>query len=214
MPNKKARIGGSQKFYYITFAIADFIDVFNSWFLWVFLSDSLYMWTEGKFTINVVTSSSFACKAMIVVWTVSEIYSDYAVTAFTIERLIALFFPLKSKAILTMKFSIILVAIIVIPMWLSIVPLIPFVANLMYNPGTSATGMHCTRDKSHPFYGYYAFMFNAVTNMIHEILNTALVVFLLLGIIKCNNARKKLVHADSSANLLKIINSSLTVFSL
>ncbi len=99
-------------------------------------------------------------------------------------------------------------------MWLSIVPLIPFVANLMYNPGTSATGMHCTRDKSHPFYGYYAFMFNAVTNMIHEILNTALVVFLLLGIIKCNNARKKLVQTDSSANLMKIINSSLTVFSI
>ena len=210
MPRKSVKVAATLKFYYVSIAIADFIDIFNSWFLWVILSDTLYLVSGERFSVNLVTLHSFTCKGMVLVWAISEVYSDYSVTAMTIERLIALYFPLKSKAILTGKFTLIMLLITVLPMWAAIVPFIPMVSNIMYNPGTSATGVHCSRDTSHPLYDYYAFAFNAVMNVIHEVLNTFLVMILIAGIMKITISRKHLIQTDNaSANVTKIINSAI-----
>ena len=135
MPRKEIKVGKSPRFYYISVAVADFINIFNSWFLWAFFKDSLYMWTDGKYSINIAISHIISCRTITTIWVFSEIYSDYSVLALSIERVIALFNPLKAKSILTRKIRFLILVVILMPAWLLTVPFVPFVMNIIYAPG-------------------------------------------------------------------------------
>ena len=198
MPRKSVTIAPTIKFYYLAIAIADFIDIINSWFLWVILSDTLNILTGGQYSIDLVTMNDFTCKVMVLVWAISEIFSDYALTAMTIEMLVALYLPLKSKTILTKKFTILLLSITILPMWAAVLPFVPFVSNIQNNPGSSATGQHCTRDRAHPLYNYYVVAFNVVMNVIHEVVNSILIIFLIVGILKSYRNRRSLTDSKTA----------------
>lgn len=210
MPKKVVKVAPMMKFYYCSIALGDFVLILVGWLLWVILADTLYVLTDGEFAINLVNWNAYTCKGMVFGWVTAEIYSNYAVSAMTIERLIALYFPLKAKAIITKKFSITILVLLLIPPMCALVPLIPIVSNIEYEPGASASGQHCSRDKSHPLYGYYALTFTIVVHVAHLPLNQLLGFLLLIGIIRSTLSRKKLIQDQS--NTSKAINTSMIIF--
>ena len=89
MPKQGVLASKSAKFYYITMAIANFLDIIVGWFIRSFLSETLSMYTNGAFTIDLYKYSTWSCKMVFGIWTWLEILANYTLVAMGIERIIA-----------------------------------------------------------------------------------------------------------------------------
>ena len=109
------KISKTTKLYYLIIGIGDLILVANI-FVWVVLCGGLLIWTNGKLGFCWDTVSLFACWGFNLSFYWAEIVSDYALMALSIERFIAVCYPLKAKSILTKKFSFYLLFFLIVPL--------------------------------------------------------------------------------------------------
>ena len=102
------------KFYYWILAVADLsISVCN--FAWGELCYSLWIWTAGNVYFCIDAISSVTCSIMNLWYYESELISNYLLVALSIERMIAVCWPLKAKFILTKKFTFNLLFFLIVP---------------------------------------------------------------------------------------------------
>ena len=105
----------SCKRYYTIIAAADFIVLLSKYFLASFLNDGLYLWTNWVFYIPFVSISQFGCRIHGVFWNMSEYVSDFLECYLSVERALAVLFPLQARSLLTTKFKTIVFTIMSIP---------------------------------------------------------------------------------------------------
>ena len=92
MPRKTVMAAKSAKFYYMLLAFADLMDIIIGWLLRSFISETMYIYTNGSFHFELYKQSSFTCKLFFGLWTFFETISDYTLVAMGIERIIALWY--------------------------------------------------------------------------------------------------------------------------
>ena len=213
--SKCVGISKTLKIYYVSIAVSDLINIIFCNLLWSFLVDSLYLLTEGKFYIPLVHWNDISCKTIQTIWILSELYSNYAAIAMGIERLLCLFCPISGVRVFSVKFTLVLLTLCVLPAWISVVPVGVFVIAITYEPGASATQFHCSMDTGHQFAPYFVWAFDLSMNMLHEILNGVIVVALLAGLAHAVSTVKQLTqHASSRAFKRKAIDSAMTILAV
>ena len=212
MPMKSVKLSSTMKFYYISIAIADFIDLLVN-LLWIGLTDSLNVITNFQFSINIASQNDFNCKVFGSLWILSETYSNYSVIALSIERMVAIYLPYKSKLILNKKFTFFIYSITVFPVSVSLVVMGALIAKVAYIPGISSTGYDCSSyNPSHPLFKFYEIAFPVGMFIIHEAVNFLLFVVILIGVFRSIKERNNLMKQDSmKATYSKAINFAITV---
>ena len=137
------------------------------------------------------------CATIMMGWELGEGYSNYAVVAMMIERCVVVFFPLRSKALLGRRFTVALLALCIVPGWLSLVPVSAFVFGVMTDTTWSVTGTFCGWHTDRPLFPYFTWAFQLNMFAIHVILSLLLVIVLSAAIAFRLRLRRKLVR-DSS----------------
>ena len=208
---KSVKLSSTMKFYYISIAIADFIDLLVN-LLWIGLTDSLNVITNFQFSINIASQNDFNCKVFGSLWILSETYSNYSVIALSIERMVAIYFPFKSKLILNKKFTFFIYSITVFPVSLALAVPGALIAKVAYIPGISSTGYDCSSyNPSHPLFKYYEIAFPLGMFIIHEAVNFLLFVFILVGVFRSQKASNLIKQDSMKATYSKAINFAITV---
>ena len=221
MPRTKVQICRSTKLYYLIIAIADMANLINSWVIWTFLDESLYLLTNGKFNLPLAKSGNIQCKAIYTIWVITEDVSNYTEIALAIERIIAITIPLKSKYFLGMKFSLFLILICTIPPILFTVPLTFLVVGITNAPGLAITNSICEKDASHPLIQEYTILLIIFTYLLHELIGLIVVLVLSYKLIKIartrlGSTRNLELHSSRPEHLIlsREFGSSLVIFIL
>ena len=218
MANRKVKITKSARFFYLTIGISDLIHNIFFGTLMGILMDALYMWTNKKFWISTYPEDGGAvwCKLAGFFWYLSENYSNYTLMAFSIERLIATYFPIKSRRILSMRFSIILTLICFIPAWLSMLPDNILLFTTVEDLGWSYTEYSCIEDYSHPFYLINGIIFLVVLCGIHAPVTTLCIFAILIKIRGAAKIRKlhltRVSNKETSLPSVSEISTTLSLF--
>ena len=105
MSNARMTVSASAKFYYLIIATGDLGILLSYNGIYTFLNRTLWYWSEKQLNINLLTSSSISCKIWVSCWNFAEILSGYGLVCFSIERLLAVYFPFHAKRFLNFKFS-------------------------------------------------------------------------------------------------------------
>ena len=130
----KVKISPTTRIYYLLISIADLNIVVCNFFI-IVTCESVAGLTNGRayFCPNIM--SLFTC-IIILLWIIlAEFVSNYALVALSIVRLIAFYWPLRAKVILTKKFTYYLLFIILGPVSLYTTILISFGAVIDPTPG-------------------------------------------------------------------------------
>ncbi len=141
LPQNSVLLSKTTKTYYITIAIGDLLSIFSFNILWVFFHDSLSYITSGAFSIELV-ASSLGCKILYNSWANAEALANYTAIAMSIEQIIALYFPLKARAFLSKKLTLLLIVLCVLPIWLTLTT-INLRVDLIQTPGLGPDGDSC-----------------------------------------------------------------------
>ena len=126
----RVKISKTTNFYYLILGFSDLCIVTNT-FVWGDICDGLWLWTNGKFYFCFDSLSDLSCIIMNLWYYLSEIISNYSLVALSIERLIAVCYPLRAKSILTREFTFYLLIFLLAPFLLLYSLLIPFSSRII-----------------------------------------------------------------------------------
>lgn len=132
MAKVKSELSPSLRFYYITLAVADFIDV--SYYFGEFFEYGLWFYSGGTLRHLLINSSALSCKISTALMMGGDTVSGFTVVCLGVERFIAVTWPLRAKQILTLRFSVIFETFVCIVFLLLLDPLLVIVYNLEYVP--------------------------------------------------------------------------------
>ena len=132
----KVKISKTTKLYYLIIGISDLFIVTNN-FVWCDICDSLLLWTNGNLGYCWDTVSITSCIIFNLWYYLAETTSNYSLVALSIERLIAVCYPLKAKSILTRKFTLYLLFFLVVPLLVLFSVLILFSSRIIPYLNTS-----------------------------------------------------------------------------
>ena len=138
---KDVNISKVAKLYYVILAFADWMVCMKN-FLWDVLCDTLWILTDGKYSFCIDTLSNVSCIVMNLWYYFSENISVYTLASLSIERLIAVSFPLKAKLILDLKFTLSVLSILIGPQCLYYLVAIPLVSKVV-SPFPRVNGALC-----------------------------------------------------------------------
>ena len=147
----KVKISPTTRIYYLVISIADLNIVVCSFFV-IVTCESVAAWTNGRASFCPNIMSLFTCIIMLLWIILAEFVSNYALVALSIERLIAVYWPLRAKVILTKKFTYYLLFFILGPVSLYTAILISFGAVIVPTPGPLSPSS-CSIDNNRIF-GY------------------------------------------------------------
>ena len=165
------RISKTTKVYYLLIAVSDLSTVLSHLF-WAILCDSLWILTNGRLFLCLDISSLFSCILMKIWYNLSELSSNYALVALSIERCIAICWPLKSKQILNQKFTYYLLFICIVPVCIYYLGLIPFSSAIV--PFIRVPGFLCYIDD----YNIFGNLFNVSMPILFLGLHSIIVLFI------------------------------------
>lgn len=137
-----------------------------------------YLLSWGTTFFSFVTINDFICASNLIIWFFLEIYSDYAMVAMMIERCIVVLYPLQAKTIVTRRFTIVLLCICIIPLWLALIPISPFVLGVQTGSMWSESGLFCGWYQDRPGFLYFLWAYQLIIYTFHVILSGILVVIL------------------------------------
>ena len=132
------------KLYYVLMAFSDLL-VCTKNCVWDVLCDSLWIITGGQVAFCFDTLSQYSCIFINLWYYLSEIVSNYAVAALSIERMIAIMVPFTAKRILGTRFTWILLAILIAPESLYFLIVVPIVSKVV-SPFPRVNGALCFRE--------------------------------------------------------------------
>ena len=202
------RISRTTKLYYIIIGVSD-LSIITCSFIWLELCDALWIWTKGEIYFCIDILSLFTCIVMNLWYYLSEFVSNYTLVALSLERLIAICWPLRAKAILTKAFTIYLLIFLNVSGCLFYLILMPFSSAII--PVMRVVSYGCYIDD----YNLFGIIFNISMPIIilglHTLVDLAVSVtlFIKLYIFRSN--------VDPSINLKqgsKEISSTLTLLTL
>ena len=149
MPKLNASLNKKSKSYYTCLAGFDLMALITFHLLQVFLGDSLYLLTKGKFYFYFDKLGTFACKFSWCVWYFFLANSSYCYLEFSIERMIATTISLKSKGILTKKFRLFLwISVVTLPS--ASIALFAFYSNELIQNPSAIHGKSCDAPLNRP----------------------------------------------------------------
>ena len=175
------------KLYYIFLASADFIICVKNLFYNV-LCDTLFIISNGKYSFCFDSLSQLTCVLMASLYHVSENAGNYAVAAFSIERMIAVMFPLKASYLLGKKFTTVLLLLFILPECLYFLIVIPFIKKLKVLESRPSWKM-CSQEPPRDFlaFSFQILQFIYILTL-HVLINLSAT---LLMTVKLNSTRKQ-----------------------
>ena len=181
MWSREVKVTRSARFFYLTVGLSDLVHNLFFGTLMGILMDALYMWTNKTFWLSTYPEdgAAFWCKLAGFGWYLSENYSNYSIMAFSLERVIIVYFPLGSRKFLSLKFSIILTLTCVVPAWLAMLPDNILLFTTIDDVGWSYTEFSCIEDFEHPFYAFNGIIFLVVLCLIHPLVTATCLLFIL-----------------------------------
>ena len=193
MTSKRVNIRKSAKIYYITIAIGDLGSLIFQHFRF-FISTGLWFLTSGRF--HLTTYSPVLCKIWLAFYYCLFSVSMYTVIAFSIERNLALYFPLHHRNLAKRKLAIFLLIFCVgIPCGFIALSCIGGVG-LFYVQKTQLP--ICGGDPGSSFYVIYSFSLTVFVFELPEVITTLLVIALLYKIRQIKLARAQLRQQEFS----------------
>ena len=191
-------------------AICDFMVMIKALF-WNVLCDSLSIYTGGKISFCFATLSSLSCAIIHLWYYFAENGSNYAVSALTIERTIAVSVPFLAKRILSIKFTAILLAILTLP---------PFAYYLVAVPITAEAGKNCRWDSKHILGYIWAVLDLTYAISLHCIIDFVGVLIILFKLKQSREKRKELFgkekisrkESQATMAMLAIAISNLVIY--
>lgn len=154
------------------------------------------MLSWGTAYFPLVTLNDVVCATVLSIWLSLEIISDYAVVAMMIERCVVVFFPLKAKAFVNPRFSIILLCICIVPFWLALVPVSLFILGVQAGSMWSPSGLFCGWYENRPAFPYFLWAYQLIIFTFHVVVGSVLVVILCVVIVVRQHNRHRLLSRD------------------
>lgn len=151
------------------------------------------MLSWGTAYISLPTINDIYCTFFIIIYTTLECISDYAHIAMMIERCVVIFFPLRAKGLVNRRFTIILLCVCIIPMWLAYTPTLFFICQVNPDLG-SFNGKACGFNQNHVFFMYYYIVEMMILNFIHVIATPILILILVVKVRAHRNRRSHMIQ--------------------
>ena len=198
-PLKKVHANESAKLYCMVIAVGD-IGTLLLKHLREFITIGLFFISSGKFYIDLFYP--ILCKILNCSFMVFLVVSMYTVMAFSIERSIAVFWPLKYRAYMTRKATIILLALCVCPPLIILQPLCLSTMDILKTrPGQLP---NCGPDPKNPLYAFTGLAIVVVLMILHAPITLFLVIALVRKLLKNNARRSRLgINAPSQSSIQK-----------
>lgn len=133
--------GRSTRVYYLVIGIADEVNLLFQHTIISFLDFGLGYLTGGSFNWPIARTSDFTCKLWEYIWPWSEQIAGYTMVIFSLERFLAVWFPLKAKGFLSPRKAYAALGIVAIAV--SSVNAIPAVAAYVYVLPNQVYGTSC-----------------------------------------------------------------------
>ena len=214
VPRAKVRVSRSAKLYYSVIALADLLELLVGTVIWSFLDDGLLLLTGDRFSVRIARYSDVTCKLVYLFNELAENLSNYTIVALAIERCLIIFFPLRAKRFALFRFSVMLIALLVAPAWLSSIISVPVIVILKTNMTQfSQSGCECEKDDEHSLTATFTVMLTIFTYMLHVVLNIILVTVISIKLAhiryqRTAMIRDNLIHITARKNNV-IINKRL-----
>ena len=175
MSRKLVKINPSVRFFCLFIGASDLLTTLTFGLGQQILMDAFYMWTDKKFWLSTypkdfhhanleglnqddsgvsiaIFDGIFWCKIFGFFAYLGILSTNYGVVAFSIEGFLAIYFPYWSIRVRSIKFSIVLLSICLIPPSAVILPLNLPVFSSAQDPIWSYTEFSCIEDPSKPLY--------------------------------------------------------------
>lgn len=116
----------SVRLYYSVLAVSELVLVEGYYFTSNFLEMGVsYLVSGGEYMpLLTIDASNWSCKVLSAVWTTSDTESNLILVFLSVERVIAITWPLRAKTILSLRFSVLFMSIVSGIVALSFLPLI------------------------------------------------------------------------------------------
>ena len=185
MARVKQGLSKSVRFYYIVYAISELLLVDGFFFTGDFLEVGIaYLVSDGKFfPILTVDGTVWSCKLLLSLWLGSDCVAGFTLVCLGFERIIAVTWPLRAKAILTLRFSVIIEATLILLSAIYL-PLVVITYTIDQNYG-------CTYDFSLPFTQYFIYIEEAIP-IINSFLSLSFSTYLIIKMVLLIRARRRI----------------------
>ena len=194
VPRAAVRVSRSAKLYYSIIAIADLLELLVGNVLWSFLDDGLLLLTGNRFSLRIVRYSDATCKLFYLLCELTGNLSNYTIVALAIECCLIVFFPLRAKRFVRLRFSVMLIAIIVAPVWLCSFITVPFIVKLRINmTHYSQSGQECEKDET-PLTETFTVALTLLSYSLHTILTIILVTLISIKLAHIRYQRKAMIR--------------------
>ena len=176
VPRAAVRVSRSAKLYYSVIAVADMLELVFGTVLWSFLDDGLLLLTGNRFSVRIARRSDATCKLFYLLFELTESLSNYTIVALALERCLIIFFPLRAKRFVRLRFSVMLIALVVAPAWICSFIAVPIIVKLDTNmQQASQSGCECEKDDKHSLTAAFTVALTVLSYMLHTVLNIILV---------------------------------------
>ena len=190
------------KLYYWTMAVADSSIVILT-YLWLFTGPGLYFATNGAIAFYPMTFNTYLCKFITIFANITKNYSDYTYVLLALDRLYAIFFPLKSFA--SLKKSIAGCIIILLISSSYHFTLTYYIVIIIPNSTVNYDNKDCLPDNTFKTIGVQFYLSYVISSFfLQNILHLVIVIifnFLLIQKLATESARRKSLTAQSQLNL-------------
>ena len=185
----------SAKLYYLVIAVADVFQLLIGTFVASFLEDGLLLLTENRFSLRISRYSHATCKLFYLLNELSESLSNYTLVALALERCLIIFFPLRAKRFVCLRFSAMLIAIIVAPAWICAFISVPIIVELDTEmQHFSQSGCECEKNQEHSLTAAFTVALTVFCYMIHTIMNIILVTIISIKLAHIRYKRKAMIR--------------------
>ena len=208
---RSVRISSKTKLYYFIIGLSD-LSIVCCNLMWGDLCDSLYIWTAGNFFFCFESVSDNTCKVIRVWYYLSDIISNYALVALSIERFVAVFWPLQAKYLLTNKLTFFLLFSLIVPCSLFYIIVIPLGSSI--TPTFRAASNSCSADNNSIFGYIFNVSMPIVILGIHTIVDLIISILIFYQLYFSRSNKLEELSSNSKMVNTKEISATLTLICL
>ena len=207
---QNVRISKTTKLYYCIIGVGD-LSFETAGLMWGVVCDSLWIWSGGTLSFCFDSLSLLSCTVIRLWYYLSDLVSNYSLVALSIERLIAVCWPLHAKSILTRKVTFLLLFSLLIPAFVYYTIIISFSSSVV--PHKRVVPYSCRVND----YNIFGYLFNVSMPIVISGIHTIVEFFVSLMIfIKLYFAQNK-SHSELNSQVKtrsKDLSATLTLLSL
>lgn len=200
-------INRNVRFYYSLLAIDELLMVGICVFVFEFLEIGIAYFTSGgqNYPILTVDASVWSCKLLEIAFEGSYIADGFLLVCIGFERLIAITWPLRSRTLLSLSFSVILTVGVVGGVLALLLPKTALVYTL--------TPVGCTYNLD-VFFAIEYIAFESILPMIHSLLSFSFTTYLVVKLVRSKRARNGLVEGAGAAISAHEVSNVLTLLAI